>query len=103
MDYIIERLGITPAQADEYREKELKFQKSVTGKRKSMGEIRATIGTYSVDPKVLMEQHLQEILDKRIQIYTDCGNGFSEAESYYLPDIYTEENLIEAEIPLTEM
>ncbi|MBQ2936584.1 MAG: methyltransferase [Lachnospiraceae bacterium] len=99
LDYIIERLGITPAQADEYREKELKFQKSVTGKRKSMGEIRATIGTYSVDPKVLMEQHLQEILDKRIQIYTDCGNGFSEAESYYLPDIYTEENLIEAEIP----
>ena len=52
-----------------------------------------------MDPKVLMEQHLQEILDKRIQIYTDCGNGFSEAESYYLPDIYTEENLIEAEIP----
>ena len=99
LDYIIGRLGITPAQADEYREKELKFQKSVTGKRKSMGEIRATIGTYSVDPKVLMEQHLQEILDKRIQIYTDCGNGFSEAESYYLPDIYTEENLIEAEIP----
>lgn len=99
MDYIIERLGIVPAQADEYREKELKFQKSVTGKRKSMGEIRATIGTYSVDPKVLMEQYLQEILDKRIQIYTDCGNGFSEAESYYLPDIYTEENLIEAEIP----
>lgn len=99
LDYIIERLGITPAQADEYREKELKFQKSVTGKRKSMGEIRATIGTYSVDPKVLMEQYLQEILDKRIQIYTDCGNGFSEAESYYLPDIYTEENLIEAEIP----
>ena len=99
LDYVIERLGITPAQADEYREKELKFQKSVTGKRKSMGEIRATIGTYSVDPKVLMEQHLQGILDKRIQIYTDCGNGFSEAESYYLPDIYTEENLIEAEIP----
>lgn len=99
LDYIIERLGITPVQADEYREKEIKFQKSVTGKRKSMGEIRATIGTYSVDPKVLMEQHLQEILDKRIQIYTDCGNGFSEAESYYLPDIYTEENLIEAEIP----
>lgn len=99
LDYIIGRLDITPAQADEYREKELKFQKSVTGKRKSMGEIRATIGTYSVDPKVLMEQYLQEILDKRIQIYTDCGNGFSEAESYYLPDIYTEENLIEAEIP----
>lgn len=99
LDYIIQRLGITPAQAEEYREKELKFQKQVTGKRKSMGEIRATIGTYSVDPKALMEQYLQDILDKRIQIYTDSGNGFSEEESYYLPDIYKEEHLIEAEIP----
>lgn len=99
LDYIIQRLGITPAQAEEYREKELKFQKQVTGKRKSMGEIRATIGTYSVDPKALMEQYLQDILDKRIQIYTDSGNGFSEEESYYLPDVYKEEHLIEAEIP----
>lgn len=99
LDYIIGKLGITPAQADDYREKELKFQKQVTGKRKSMGEIRATIGTYCVDPKMLMEKYLQEILDKRIQIYTDSGNGFSEAESYYLPDVYTEDNLLEAEIP----
>lgn len=46
-----------------------------------------------------MEQYLQDILDKRIQIYTDSGNGFSEEESYYLPDVYKEEHLIEAEIP----
>ena len=64
-----------------------------------MGEIRATIGTYSVDPKMLMERYLQEILDKRIQVYVNSGNGFSEEESYYLPDVYVEENLIEAEIP----
>lgn len=99
LDYIIERLGVTPAEADEYRKAELKFQKEVTGKRKSMGEIRATIGTYSVDPKMLMERYLQEILDKRMQVYLDRGNGFSEADSYYMPDIYESENLIEAEIP----
>ncbi len=99
LDLIIEKLDITPAQAEEYREKELKFQKQVTGKRKSMGEIRATIGTYAVDPKKLMEQHLQEILDKRIQIYIDDGRGFSEENSYYLPDIYETEHEIAAEIP----
>lgn len=99
LDYIIERLGVTPAQADEYREKELKFQKKVTGKRKSMGEIRATIGTYTVDPKELMEKHLQEILDKRIQVYLDYGKGFSEENSYYLPDVYMGEYELEAEIP----
>lgn len=101
LDSIINKLGITPAEAEEYREKELKFQKRVTGKRKSMGEIRASIGTYSVDPKVLMEKHLQEILDKRIQIYIDEGTGFSEENSYYLPDIYTDEYTIEAEIPFS--
>ena len=98
LDYIIEKLGITPGEAEDYREKELRFQKQVTGKRKSMGEIRATIGTYCVDPKVLMEEHLQEILDKRIQIYTDRGTGFSEEDSYYMPDVYQDECTIEAEI-----
>lgn len=99
LDYIIEMLGITPSEAEEYREKELKFQKKVTGKRKSMGEIRATIGTYAVDPQKLMKKHLQEILDRRIQIYLDKGKGFSEQESYYLPDVYTDEYQVEAEIP----
>lgn len=99
LDLIMDKLGITAAQAEEYREKELKFQKKVTGKRKSMGEIRATIGTYHVDPKILMEKHLQGILDKRIQVYLDYGKGFSEENSYYLPDIYADEHKIEAEIP----
>lgn len=99
LDFIMDKLGITSAEADEYRKRELLFQKQVTGKRKSMGEIRAAIGTYCVDPKTLMEEHLQEILDKRIQIYIDRGQGFSEADSYYMPDIYTDEYTIEAEIP----
>lgn len=98
LDFILEKLGITAAQAEEYRMKELQFQKKVTGKRKSMGEIRAAIGTYCVDTKILMKEHLQAILDKRVQIYTDRGNGFSEDDSYYLPDVYTDEHTIEAEI-----
>ena len=97
-DRLMERLGVTPAEAEEYREKELKFQKMVTGKRKSMGEIRAAMGTYAVDAVKLLDGHLQEILNKRIQIYEDRGNGFSEENSYYLPDVYTDEYKIEAEI-----
>lgn len=100
LDLIMDKLGISQQKAEDYREKEGKFQKQVTGKRKSMGEIRASIGTYSVDPKILMERHLQKILDQRIQIYYDRGNGFSEEESCYMPDIYVNEYEIEAEIPL---
>ncbi len=100
LDLIISKLGITQQEAEDYREKERQFQKQVTGKRKSMGEIRALLGTYSVDPKMLMERHLKKILDQRIQIYYDRGNGFSEEDSFYMPDIYVDECRIEAEIPV---
>ncbi len=100
LDLIISKLGITQQEAEDYREKERQFQKQVTGKRKSMGEIRALLGTYSVDPKMLMERHLKKILDQRIQIYYDRGNGFSEGDSFYMPDIYVDECRIEAEIPV---
>ena len=100
LDLLINKLGITMQEAEEFREKEQKFQKQVTGKRKSMGEIRAAIGTYSVDPKMLMERHLQKILDRRIQLYFDRGNGFSEEDSYYMPDVYVDTTTVEAEIPM---
>ena len=98
LDYILSKLQITQEQAEEFREKEKSFQKQVTGKHKSMGEIRAAIGTYCVDPKKLMEEHLQEILDRRIQVYYDKGQGFCEEQSAYLPDVYIEENRIKTEI-----
>lgn len=98
LDLIINKLGITQREAEDYRKKEGRFQKQVTGKRKSMGEIRALLGTYCVDPKILMEQHLQKILDQRIQIYFDRGNGFREEDSMYMPDVYVDEYTIEAEI-----
>lgn len=100
LDLIMDKLGITQSEAEDYREKEGQFQKEVTGKRKSMGEIRASLGTYLVDPKILMEKHLKKILDQRIQIYYDRGDGFCEADSFYMPDIYVDEFHIEAEIPV---
>ncbi len=100
LELIMKKLGINQQMAEEYREKEKKFQKQVTGKRRSMGEIRAMLGTYSIDPKLLMERRLQEILDERIQIYYDYGSGFSEENSIYMPDIYVGKDKIEAEISL---
>ncbi len=99
LDLIMDKLGISQQKAEDYREKEGKFQKQVTGKRSSMGEIRASIGTYSVDPKKLMERHLQKILNQRIQVYYGRGSGFREEDSCYMPDIYVGEYEIEANIP----
>lgn len=98
LEFLLEKLKISQEQAEAYQRQEGIFQKQVTGKRKSMGELRASIGTYAVDPKILMEQHLQKILDRRIQVYFDRGNGFSEADSLYLPDVYVAEQELEAEI-----
>ena len=99
---IMDKLNITPDLAEEYRLREAKFQKQVTGKRKSMGEIRAAIGTipYPVEPKQLIEGHLKNVEEHRIQIYADKGYGFHEEESYYIEDVYTDEFHLEAEIPL---
>lgn len=95
---ILEILGISDADAEEYREKEGQFQKKVTGKHRSMGEIRAMLGTYVVDAKELMDHHLQDILHKRIQLYFDTGAGFSEENSEYKPDVYVDEYLVETNI-----
>lgn len=97
-DLIINKLKITPGEAQEYREKEQKFQKQVTGARKSMGEIRATIGTSSVDPKLLIEKHLQEKQDHRIQVYYDFGEGFREEDSDFIHEAYVSEYEAETEI-----
>lgn len=100
LDLLIEKIGITPQEAEEFREKERKFQKRVTGKGKSMGEIRAEIGTYSIAPQKLMAGELQRILHERIQLYFDRGEGFSEADSYYMPDVYIDDVTVKAQIPL---
>lgn len=98
LDLILNMLNVSQNQVEYFQEKERLFQKQVTGKQKSMGEIRSLMGTYAVDPKVLMERHLKRILDQRIQIYFDRGEGFREEDSLYMPDIYVEENYLEAEI-----
>ena len=100
LDLILNKLNLSQNQVEYFQEKERQFQKQVTGKQKSMGEIRSLIGTYSVDPKVLMERHLQKILDQRIQIYFDRGEGFREEDSIYMPDIYVKEHYLEAKIPV---
>ena len=99
LDRIMNKLHITQQEAEEYRAREEAFQKKVTGKRKSMGEIRAGIGTYCIDVKKLAKGHLQKILDERIQVYRDFGEGFSEQNSEYLPDVYADEDTIEVDIP----
>ncbi len=88
LELIMEKIGISPEDAEEYRDNEKKFQKLVTGKRKSLGDIRATCGTQVLDPQKLVQQYMDGVLERRVQIYFDRGQGFNEEESCFIPDVY---------------
>lgn len=100
LDYIMRQIGVSQEKAEEYRKKEGSFQKKVTGKRKSMGELRAGIGTRAVDTRKLMEEYLQEMPYQLIRLYYDRGNGFCEQDSCYVYDAYIGERLAEAALSI---
>lgn len=99
MDDLLEIAGIAPNSVEDYILAEKQFQKGVTQNHRALGEIRATIGTYAIDAKKLFSEALQKILDKRIQVYYDDGTGFSENNSRYIPNVYTDECNISVDIP----
>lgn len=98
IDTVLAKIDITPERAELYRSREYDFQKDVTGHHKSIGEIRATIGTYALDTKKLIDKELKDILNKRIQVFYDKGIGFNEADSAYIPDVYKDEKIVSADI-----
>ncbi len=98
VDSLMKKIGVTNNEKEYYQNKELEFQKDVTGNHESIGEIVATIGTHSYNAIALAEQKSKDILKDRIQIYPDSGMGYSEDTSYYIPDVYVNENTISTDI-----
>ncbi|MBR5578171.1 MAG: class I SAM-dependent methyltransferase [Lachnospiraceae bacterium] len=95
MSYAFELLNITPREQDEFREKEMEFQRRVLGKRRSMAEIRELIGERIFQPlNMLDSMHNSEGKDK-VQIYLDAGTGYSEENSYFVPDPFVGEEELE--------
>lgn len=89
------KLLITQNELDKWLNREYAFQNEITGKRKSMTEIRDLIGN-AVYPVREMIVHLeQEKGNSDIQIYEDYGEGFSEENSFMLPEkeiVYTSDD-----------
>lgn len=100
LDLILEELGITEEDASYYREQELNFQKFVTGQQKSMAEIRELLGGRVLKPVEWIERITDNSAVSRVQIYEDCGSGFSEEASYFMEEAYKSEQEIETEILL---
>jgi len=98
LDFVLSELGISEAEAQQYREQEMDFQKFVTGQKRSMSEIRELIGHSVMVPQKWVEQHQDAGLIERVQIYEDKGKGYSEDASYFVRDAYVSSNVIEFEI-----
>lgn len=92
---IMEEIGVTEEEAEDFREKERKFQEYVTGRRKAMGQIRELIGHKANIPQKWIDRYEESAALNRVQIYEDTGSGFSEEESYFVKDAFKGENLIE--------
>lgn len=98
LDLILEELGITEDDAENYREQEKNFQNFVTGKHMAMTQIHDLIGCRVMVPQKWIEKYADSGNVNRVQIYEDRGNGYSEEKSYFVRDAYQGENLIELEL-----
>ncbi len=104
-DLIFSKLEIGPAEAEQYRREEMKFQKYVTGKRLSMAEIREAIGQPVYTLADFCEGLRNKAADDRIQIYEDTGKGFQEEQSFFPEEDGEQlrrdgEGLVELSVPI---
>lgn len=97
-ELIIDKLKLTPDEAEGLRDKEAAFQKRVTGKNLSMGELRELIGGAVITPDRLKGTTGEDALKRSVQIYTDTGSGFSEDESYFIKERYDSRGDIDFEL-----
>ena len=81
-DLILKGLDITADEADGYREREMRFQKTVTGRRMSMPQLRELIGGAIIVPQKSLLSKAEGSEKKRVQVYYDEGEGFMESNSF---------------------
>lgn len=101
LDLILKELGITEQEAEEYRQREMEFQKFVTGKHLSMAELRERIGGRILEPEKWVYKFDDSSDRERVQVYEDRGNGYREEESYFVKDACDGENRIRLLLPVS--
>ena len=87
LDLLLGELGVTDSDAEEYRMQEKSFQRFVTGRRRSMVELRDLLAHRCYDPFEFLERIRLEEANGRIQIYEDLGQGFEEDTSFFVDNM----------------
>lgn len=98
VDLILNSLNMSESDMDDCRVQERKFQRQVTGRNKSMSELYAWMGAPVINPWDCLEREKQKLVPRKVQIYEDCGSGFSEEKSYFVPEAYLNDEDVELQL-----
>ncbi len=101
MDFVIRLSGLSPEEFDSIISEEVRFQREVNGPRLTMGQIKQKIGNDTADFNRFEEEIAARAKKLRVQIYTDRGAGFSEADSFFVNNAVIKDNSIEFKIEFT--
>ena len=63
-----------------------------------MSELYAWMGAPVINPWDCLEREKQKLVPRRVQIYEDCGSGFSEEKSYFVPEAYLNDEDVELQL-----
>lgn len=98
---VLDKLGITQQDAENYRQQEREFQRFVNGKRMSVSELYQLIGKGVYAPQNWIDGYRTNREIRRVQIYEDTGSGFREETSHLLYGNYEDEHTVELEYVVT--
>ncbi|MCM1568181.1 MAG: class I SAM-dependent methyltransferase [Roseburia sp.] len=101
LDWILEELGITQADAEGYWEQEKDFQRFVAGERVTLSQMRDLIGHRLMTPQNWIERYGDSGDVNRVQIYEDLGEGYQEEASYFVREAYQGDNEIELNLKVS--
>ncbi len=102
LDLIYDKIDLSHEAAALLKEDEATFQKKVTGKFRSMQELRDIIGKKILDPYPLINSMYGSGSDYRFRIYpAGPDNMFSEETAYDYEDAYDSENTAYVAVPIS--
>lgn len=102
LDLIYDKISLPNETAEMLKEDEALFQKKVTGKYRSMQELRDMIGKKIVNPISLAEKFSNPVGIYQFQIYPGESDGsFSEETSYFYKDAYQSETMASVSVPVS--
>lgn len=93
---LMERLGMTPEEAQHLKRREKEFQRRVTGGRTSISDLRHLIGNRAVP----YQEFFARADRKRVEIFEDFGGGYTPEHSFVRYDAYEADDLIHFTLPL---